>query len=136
MDAESLILFRLLFYPREFLAMLAPDFPFDPSQQFLLDQIAGAYLFLAFAESMVLQSTPDIRVWRMMICGLLLSDLLYVYSFGPVFKDLLLAPWALKSGDWLNVIGTVPQLAARIAFILGVGVTSAGQPQGKKKEKA
>ena len=107
--------------------MLAPDFPYDPSQQFLLDQIIGAYLFLAFAEATVLRATPDVAVWRRMIYGLLLSDLLYVYSFGSVFRNLVLAPSLLGYGDWVNVIGTVPQTAIRIAFILGVGL----QPERK-----
>ena len=113
--------------------MLAPEFSFDPSQQFLCDQIAGAYLFLAFAESMVLRSTSDIRVWRMMMYGLLISDIFNIYSFGAVFRNLLVAPWVLKPGDWVNVVGSLPQVTVRIAFLLGVGVTASGEPQEMKK---
>ena len=124
--------YQLLAAPRDFWIMLKPDLAGDPAQPFLNTHIAGSWAMLAFIEAMVLRATDDPRVWRWLLLGLIISDVFYMASFGWVFPNMVLAPWSLRQGDWVNIVGTVPTFATRVAFVLGVGMPRT-EPPGREK---
>ncbi|KAJ2903444.1 hypothetical protein MKZ38_009929 [Zalerion maritima] len=64
------------------------------SYQWIFTELAGGWLHFAFTEAVVLRMVDDLRVWRLLCIGMLLSDLLYCHSCAEAVGG-----W----GTWLKV---------------------------------
>lgn len=95
----------------------------QPNTDFIYTQLAGGWAFIAFTEAVVLRLVDDVKVWRLLCAGILLSDALYTHSLAQA-----LGGWAewVKVGqwtgeDWLVAATTWPFVLTRVAIVLGIG---------------
>lgn len=123
------------FTPTDFLVTFiqAPPIPVQLQHQIVFDQLAATYFLFAFNEAVVLRSTHDLRVWKTIILGILICDLIHLYgsycALGPeVFWNPLLWRWY----DAVNLGMLWGPGGLRLAFLLGVGL----EEGGKEKVKA
>jgi len=117
------------FSPELFLNTMSPTAVYAPSNQVVFDQVAATYTLFAFNEAVVLRVTDDIRVWKAILLGILLCDVIHLYAsyiaLGPaVFWD----PRLWRPEDMVNLGMLWGQGVIRIAFLLDVGLA-------KKTEK-
>jgi hypothetical protein len=67
--------------PADFAAKITHDPAlYTPANQFLYTQLGGAWLLFAFNEAVVLRCVDDLRVWRLLCWGMLVSDVVYHVS--------------------------------------------------------
>lgn len=96
----------------------------DSSTEFIYTQLAGGWLFISFAELVILRLVDDLRVWKLICIGILLSDALYSHSLAQALggwsKWIVLADWTGQ--DWLVAITTFPFILTRIAIVFGIGL--------------
>ncbi|CAK7232249.1 hypothetical protein SCUCBS95973_008197 [Sporothrix curviconia] len=109
-----------------------------PVAAFLYTQLGGGWLYFAFVEAVILRIyATDMRLWRLLCMGMLLSDAAYAHGCAQAVGSWAnwadLSAWTVE--DWTVFWTTAPMLAARICFVLGVGVdfTSSHGNLGKKK---
>lgn len=104
-----------------------------PASQFIYTELAGGWLHFAFTEGVVLRLVDDVRVWKLLCVGMLLSDMAYCHScaeaVGGWAEYSVVSRWTME--DWVVTITTWPFVLARIAIVLGIGEKSA-QKGGKK----
>ncbi|KAJ9134069.1 hypothetical protein NKR19_g8794 [Coniochaeta hoffmannii] len=73
--------FLALFKPQSYLSTMTRDTAtVAPDTRFLYTQLAGAWLFFAFVEAVVLRRFDDLRLWRLLCAAMLLSDAAYCHS--------------------------------------------------------
>ncbi|CZT18858.1 uncharacterized protein RCC_04703 [Ramularia collo-cygni] len=96
----------------------------DSSTEFVYTQLAGGWLHIAFCEFFILRLVDDLRVWKLMCMGILLSDALYSHSLAQALGGwsnwAVLAEWTGQ--DWLVAATTFPFILTRIAIVLGIGL--------------
>ena len=114
----------LLTSPQTYLSSLLPAHRYSDTQQPIFDQLAGAWLFLAFSEAIILRRTDDINEWKLHLAGLLCSDVFYFYYYytamGPArFWN----PLVWRPEEWANIIATFGPFF-RVAFLCNVGLGS------------
>jgi hypothetical protein len=116
--------------PRTYLELThsgsAPDAtqPLPTATTVVLTQLANLYLLFALNEGLVLRATNDLRVWRVLLFGLLLADFGHLYSVHPLGPDVYFRFWTWNVMDWGNVGFVYLGAAIRIAFLSGVGIGS------------
>jgi hypothetical protein len=75
----------------------------DNSTGFVYTQLAGGWLHIAFCEFVILRLIDDLRVWKLMCMGILLSDALYSHSLAQALGGwsnwIVFADWTGQ--DWL-----------------------------------
>lgn len=105
----------------------------DHSTNFIYTELAGAWLHTAFTEAVVLRLVDDLRVWRLLCAGMLLSDIAYCHSCAQAVGGwnvwLDIAKWTAE--DWIVTLTTWPFVLARCAIVLGIGFKS--PRDGEKK---
>jgi hypothetical protein len=111
------------FHPNSSLPSLpSPPSPLPPHTTITLSQLANMYLFFALNEALVLRATADMRVWRTLLCILLLADFGHLWAMkslgASVFWDL--RGWGVWECANLGVVYGGAML--RIAFLAGVGL--------------
>jgi hypothetical protein len=57
-------------------AIISPQ----PSTAFIYTELVGGWLYFAFTEGIVFRLVDDLRVWRLLCFGMLLSDAMYCHS--------------------------------------------------------
>ncbi|KAF7877646.1 hypothetical protein EAF04_001317 [Stromatinia cepivora] len=92
------------------------------STSIILTQLANLYLLFAINEALILRSTSDLRVWKVVLFGMLVADFGHLYSVKGlgwnIYWDLL--HWNLMA--WGNVGFVYAGAAMRIAFLRGWGL--------------
>lgn len=82
---------------------------------------------------MVLRSTNDLKMWKAILLGILICDVLHLYgawlTMGSIFWDL----GAWRAQDWINIGSLVVFGATRAAFLVGVGLDEKGMAEQAKK---
>ncbi|KAL1863872.1 hypothetical protein Daus18300_008021 [Diaporthe australafricana] len=104
----------------------APAVPTGTS--IVLSQLANLYLLFALNEALVLRSTPDPRVWRAVLFGLLVADLGHLWTVRPLGLGVYL-PWNFarwNAIDWGNIPFVYLGASMRAAFLAGVGLGDVG----------
>ena len=106
----------------------------DSSINFLNTELAGGWLHFAFTEAIVLRLVDDVRTWRLLCMGMLLSDIAYCHSCAEAVGGwsawLVVSDWTVE--DWVVAITTWPFLMVRFAIVLGIGLKD--QQMGVRKE--
>ncbi|PKS08372.1 hypothetical protein jhhlp_005316 [Lomentospora prolificans] len=103
----------------------------DPNHAFLFHQLAALYAFLAIVLAGVLRATPDVRVWKTVIGGVLVVDVAILASLYVSLEHqnrLALRNWWVQ--EWGNLIYTGGVAILRSLFLAGVGVRKGAR--GKK----
>ncbi|KAK3667682.1 hypothetical protein LTR22_001497 [Elasticomyces elasticus] len=90
----------------------------------LMTELVGGWMHFAFTEAVVLRLVDDLRVWKLLCVGMLLSDLAYTYSLvqavGGWVEWVRLSHWTFD--DWLATIMTVPFVLTRVAILADIGL--------------
>lgn len=101
---------------------------FKASDTFLYTELAGAWLYFSFNEAVVLRLYDDLRLWRILCFGMLLSDIAYCHSAAQAVGGwgawLILADWSRE--DWVVFWTTAPMVLSRVLIVLGIGLKSTG----------
>lgn len=87
-----------------------------------LSQLANMYLFFALNEALVLRSTGDMRVWRVVLFVLLLADVGHLYSMRGLGWQVYVNVLGWNAGDWGNVPWVYAGATLRVCFLAGVGM--------------
>lgn len=117
----------LLVKPEQYLSSLtrgAGAAAYVPSHQWIYTQLAGGWLVIVFCEGVILRLVDDLRVWRLVCIGVLLSDALYTHScaqaVGGWNEWLQITHWTLE--DWTVTVTTWPFVLTRLAIVLGLSI--------------
>ena len=106
----------------------------QPSTSWVYTELAGGWLHLAFTEGIVLRLVDDLRIWKLLCCGILLSDVMYCHScteaLGGWSVWLKVSDWTAE--DWTVTLTTWPFVLVRLAIILGIGIK---QPKSEDRKK-
>jgi hypothetical protein len=124
--------------PAEYLTGMSPPATartYDPATQVVFDQLAATYLLFAFNEAVVLRRTRERSVWRAVVLGIALCDLLHLYGAccamgARMFGD----PRLWRGVDWVNLGLPWGPVGLRMAFLLEVGFGAEGGGEGGKRE--
>lgn len=114
--------------PQKYLASMSRNTisSFDPSTQFIYTELAGGWLHLVFTEAVIFRLVDDVRVWRLICMGILLSDAAYTHSCAQAVGGwkawLVVSEWTVE--DWTVAVTTWPFLLARLGIVFGVGLKS------------
>jgi hypothetical protein len=104
--------------------MTGATIPHNPRIAFLFPQLCGAWLLFAFNEAVLLRVLDDLRVWRLLCAGMLLSDIPYVHScaqaLGGWAEWVRVSQWG--SDEWIVMGATLPFILIRLFIVLGLGV--------------
>ncbi|KAI1778443.1 hypothetical protein F4818DRAFT_406108 [Hypoxylon cercidicola] len=117
--------YALIFTPQVMLDALAPPplSTYNPDQGFLLHQLAAMYAFIGIMLGGVLRVSNEIKVWRVVIAGVLLIDIAMLGSMYASLKQQdRLSLEAMRGADWGSVLFTGLVTVIRIFFLAGVGV--------------
>lgn len=116
-------IYALLFTPQVMLdAFIPPPLSaYNPNQGFLLHQLAAMYAFVAIVLGVGLRVTNEIKVWRVIIAGILVIDVAILASV-YVSLEQQSRLGALRSTDWGNIVFTGLVSIIRASFLAGVGV--------------
>ncbi|KAL1848936.1 hypothetical protein VTK73DRAFT_9981 [Phialemonium thermophilum] len=110
---------------------------FLPDTAFVYTELGGAWLLFAFLEAVVLRAFDDLRLWRLLCAGMLLSDAAYCHSaaqaVGGWAQWVVLSRWTAE--DWLVFWSTAPMVLVRVLIVLGVGVRVPRQDATRGRER-
>ncbi|CAG8958656.1 hypothetical protein HYFRA_00011497 [Hymenoscyphus fraxineus] len=118
-------IFAIIFTPQAYLdAFIPPPLSaFNPDHGFVLHQLAAMFTFVAIALGGILRVSHEIKVWRVVIAGILLVDIAMLASaYISLQQQGRLSLGAMRLGDWGNILFTGLVTVIRIAFLAGVGV--------------
>jgi hypothetical protein len=114
--------------PQSYLAtMTRHSIAFTAGSTFLYTELGGAWLYFAFNEAVVLRLFDDLRLWRLLCFGMLLSDVAYCHSAAQAVGGwrawAILGDWTAE--DWVVFWTTTPMVLTRILIVLGIGLKKA-----------
>lgn len=112
-------------YPDQYLsAATRNSASFTASTTFLYTALGGGWLYFAFNEAIVLRLFDDLRLWRIICMGMLLSDAAYCHSVAQAVGGwdtwCRMGSWSIE--DWFVFWTTAPMVSVRILIVFGVGV--------------
>jgi hypothetical protein len=118
-----------IFSPKAFLDSVlplstskAPEAETTPFLRYLLVYIGSLYLFVAYLKVVLLRNQSDTRIWRIVVVGLILSDLGHLGAIQillPGFEIYWNVPlWRVE--DWCNIGILLLAFAMRILYLLCV----------------
>jgi hypothetical protein len=87
-----------------------------------LINVLGAWSLCIFAlQTLLLQQYRDVKLWKIFMFAVLLTDLGLVYAVYEADPVMAVSVSKWEKGEWTNhgILGTV--IAIRTAFLLGVG---------------
>jgi len=79
----------------------------------------------------VLRATKDLRVWRVLLLGLLIADFGHIYSVHAIGSGVYYRFWEWNSMYWGNLGFVYIGAAMRAAFLLGLGLSKPGSRKVK-----
>ena len=102
--------------------VVSAPLPIPLGTSIALSQLANMYLFFAINEALVLRSTSDVRVWKTVLFGLLVTDIGRLYTIGGLGLDIY---WSFAKWNTMYYCSLpVVYLGAimRLAFLSNVGL--------------
>lgn len=118
-------IYALIFTPEVMLDAFvpAPLSAYNADQGFLLHQLAAMFAFVAIMLGGALRVSNEIKVWRVIIAGVLLIDMAILASVYVSLKQQdRLSLESMRPADWGNILFTGLVTAIRIFFLAGIGV--------------
>ncbi|KAK4465846.1 hypothetical protein QBC42DRAFT_260524 [Cladorrhinum samala] len=114
-----------IFTPSEYAASITHSTTnYLSENNYLYTQLGGAWLIFAFNEAVVLQLVDDLRVWKLLCWGMLVSDAVYhfsaVQSFGGWEQWSNFVAWGFF--DWAVFASAVAPMLVRIGVVSELGV--------------
>ena len=111
--------------PSEYLATMTRDaVTYKTPTTFLYTSIGGGWLYFAFVSAVVLRTFDDVRLWRYLCMGMLLSDIAFCHATAQAVGGWVawskVSEWTMD--DHAIFLANGPVLLVRILLILGVGV--------------
>src|SRR5436190_15183723 len=95
------------FFPSTYLLGMSPSATastYSPQTQVVFDQLAATYFLFAFNEAVVLRVTSELKVWKAIVLGILLCDVMHLYGSGAAMGwDVFISPWLWRSEDTVNL---------------------------------
>ncbi|KAK3112810.1 hypothetical protein LTR53_010521 [Teratosphaeriaceae sp. CCFEE 6253] len=101
------------------------NLPVSTRESIVLNQLANMYLVFALNEALVLRATADVRVWRVLLLGLLIADFGHIYSVHAMGTGILWRAWEWSAMYWGNLGFVYVGASMRTAFLMGVGFNGA-----------
>ena len=119
------------FSPLQFLQVFSPaasSRDYSPLSQPIYDQLSAHLVRFAWSQAVTLRLTSELRVWKSVLFGMFLCDLVHLYSqyliLGPsVYCD----PRQWRMEEWVNFVMLYGPGGLRVAACLGVGIREPGQ---------
>lgn len=115
-----------IFDPLRYLQSLSPTATastYSSLTQPIYDQLAAHLLFFSWSQAVVLRSTEDVKVWKTLLFGMFLCDVLHLFaSFRILGPRVFLSPSLWRWEEWVNFIMLYGPGGLRLAFCAGVGV--------------
>ena len=110
------------FLPTLYLETMAPHATYDARYQVLLDQVAALYLLFAFNEAVVLRVTGEVKVWKAILAGIVVCDIIHIYGTACALgSTTFFDPLSWRSYDWFNICFLFGMIPVRLGFILETG---------------
>lgn len=114
-----------LLTPVTYLRSLSPQATattYSPLDQPIYDQLAAHLLFFAWAQAIVLRSTSDIYVWKTLLFGMALCDVLHLWaSYGILGPEVFFNPAKWRWEEWVNFVMLYGPGGLRLAFCAECG---------------
>ena len=99
----------------------------------IYDQLAAHLLRFAWCQAVVLRVTTDIRVWKFVLFGMFLCDVLHLYaSYQILGGDVFWDPRTWRMEEWVNFVMLYGPGTLRLGVCLGVGL---GEEEERKERK-
>ena len=112
--------------PLRYLQSLSPAATassYSPLTKPIYDQLAAHLLFFSWSQAVVLRSTNDMKVWKALLFGMFLCDILHLFaSYRILGPEVFFNPTFWRWEDWVNFIMLYGPGGLRLAFCAGVGV--------------
>lgn len=86
----------------------------------LLTNIASLYILFGFLALVLLQ-TRDLRIWRTILAGILVSDIGHAYALYAADPAAFVNAEKWRGEDWVNNGILVFGALMRVGFLMGVG---------------
>lgn len=99
----------------------------------VLSQLANLYLLFALNEALVLRSTTDLFVWKVVLFVLLVADIGHLYTVRSLGPEVYYTVTSWNAIDWGNVPFVYLGASMRIAFLAGVGMSDRRVPIKKQQ---
>ncbi|KAK4118422.1 hypothetical protein N657DRAFT_685264 [Parathielavia appendiculata] len=96
-----------------------------------MSQLANLYFAFALSEALILRSTSDLRVWKVMLFCLLIADFGHLYTVRVLGARIYWCVFEWNAIDWGNIGYVYFAASMRIAFLAGVGLDRKGKQQKK-----
>lgn len=96
--------------------------PITPLIKLLVSQVSSLYLLFAWNQGIILRVTSDIKVWKALFVGMVISDVGHLFSLCVADPSTFFDVLSWRSTDWINEGTLLMGLALRVAFLMGFGV--------------
>jgi hypothetical protein len=120
--------FLAMFNPPLYLNTMTPTAVYKPEWQCVLDQLAATYLLFAWVEAVVLRVSGELKVWKAVMIGILLCDVVHLYATAKALgPDVFFNPTLWRWEDGVNIgilVGMMP-VRLGVVFELGFDTTEA-----------
>ena len=117
--------------PESYLRSLSPRATYTPLTYPIYAQLAGHLLLFSWLQAVLLRSTASVRLWKIVLFGILLCDLLHLYgSYVALGAGAFFDPRAWRLEDWTTLSMTYGPAIMRASFCMGVGVGDEGKEKG------
>ena len=121
--------------PSRYLQSLSPAATastYSPLTQPIYGQLAALFVLFGWSQAVVLRSTDDLKVWKVLLFGMFLCDSLYLFaSYRILGPEVFFSPSLWRWEEWVNFIMLYWAGGSRLAFCAGVGI-GRGQRDGVK----
>ncbi|OAR01510.1 hypothetical protein LLEC1_02608 [Akanthomyces lecanii] len=98
--------------------------PLAASETFMYTTVGGSWMYFAFIQAVVMRLFDDVRLWRYLCAGILISDAAYCHAIAQAVGGwsvwLDVASWT--KDDHMVFWATWPLVVVRILVVLGVGI--------------
>jgi hypothetical protein len=116
---------QAIFAPGDLLRYTVPTLQVTPAMSPLFTHMAGSWLMFSFHDVVTLRVYQDVRVWKYILGAAILSDVGYIVGVAQGmglewFSD----PLQWEAGNTFAIVATMIPLLAKIAFVLGVGLSA------------
>lgn len=123
--------FITLFRPVSYLQIMSPQATastYSSLDQPIYDQLAAFLVLFAWCQAVVLRLTTEVRVWKYLLFGMFLCDVIHLYAAYQILgSQVFFDPRRWRAEEWVNFVMLYGPGALRLALCLGVGLRQDGR---------